>query len=68
MGGRHSLGFVRWLGQHMINMAYRSLLASLVYHIWEEGIADYSSTVLVPLLPWRVRLLRTSDREFLVFA
>ncbi|KAL0283848.1 UNVERIFIED_CONTAM: hypothetical protein Sradi_7215000 [Sesamum radiatum] len=26
----------RWRGKHVVNAAYRSLLASLVYHIWQE--------------------------------
>ncbi|KAL2246377.1 UNVERIFIED_CONTAM: hypothetical protein Sindi_2905900 [Sesamum indicum] len=26
----------RWRGQHIINMSYRALLASCVYHIWKE--------------------------------
>ncbi|KAL0304621.1 UNVERIFIED_CONTAM: hypothetical protein Sangu_3073900 [Sesamum angustifolium] len=26
----------RWRGNHIVNAAYRSLLASLVYHIWQE--------------------------------
>ncbi|KAK4381841.1 hypothetical protein Sango_2929500 [Sesamum angolense] len=26
----------RWRGNHVVNAAYRSLLASLVYHIWQE--------------------------------
>ncbi|KAL0294629.1 UNVERIFIED_CONTAM: hypothetical protein Sangu_3213900 [Sesamum angustifolium] len=26
----------RWRGKHVVNAAFRSLLASLVYHIWQE--------------------------------
>ncbi|KAL0283920.1 UNVERIFIED_CONTAM: hypothetical protein Sradi_7213400 [Sesamum radiatum] len=26
----------RWRGKHVVNAAYRSLLASIVYHIWQE--------------------------------
>ncbi|KAL0455446.1 UNVERIFIED_CONTAM: LINE-1 reverse transcriptase [Sesamum latifolium] len=26
----------RWRGKHLINAAYRTLLSSLVYHIWQE--------------------------------
>ncbi|KAL0444666.1 UNVERIFIED_CONTAM: hypothetical protein Slati_2189300 [Sesamum latifolium] len=26
----------RWRGKHVVNVAYRALLASLVYHIWQE--------------------------------
>ncbi|KAK4382502.1 hypothetical protein Sango_2864500 [Sesamum angolense] len=26
----------RWSGKHVVNAAYRSLLASIVYHIWQE--------------------------------
>ncbi|KAL0455384.1 UNVERIFIED_CONTAM: hypothetical protein Slati_0877600 [Sesamum latifolium] len=26
----------RWRGKHVVNAAYRALLASLVYHIWQE--------------------------------
>ncbi|KAL0294252.1 UNVERIFIED_CONTAM: hypothetical protein Sangu_2519000 [Sesamum angustifolium] len=26
----------RWRGNHVVNAAYRSLLASLIYHIWQE--------------------------------
>ncbi|KAL0381644.1 UNVERIFIED_CONTAM: hypothetical protein Sangu_0228700 [Sesamum angustifolium] len=26
----------RWRGKHVVNAAYRSLLASLVYHLWQE--------------------------------
>ncbi|KAL0446005.1 UNVERIFIED_CONTAM: LINE-1 reverse transcriptase [Sesamum latifolium] len=26
----------RWRGKHIVNAAYRALLASLVYHIWQE--------------------------------
>ncbi|KAL0346123.1 UNVERIFIED_CONTAM: hypothetical protein Sradi_4443600 [Sesamum radiatum] len=26
----------RWRGNHVVNAAYRALLASLVYHIWQE--------------------------------
>ncbi|KAL0297921.1 UNVERIFIED_CONTAM: hypothetical protein Sangu_3170900 [Sesamum angustifolium] len=26
----------RWRGKHVVNAAYRSLLASLIYHIWQE--------------------------------
>ncbi|KAL0445479.1 UNVERIFIED_CONTAM: hypothetical protein Slati_1675800 [Sesamum latifolium] len=27
---------VKWRGRHVVNMAYRALLASLVYRLWEE--------------------------------
>ncbi|KAL0420746.1 UNVERIFIED_CONTAM: hypothetical protein Slati_3097500 [Sesamum latifolium] len=26
----------RWRGKHVINAAYRTLLSSLVYHIWQK--------------------------------
>ncbi|KAL0281982.1 UNVERIFIED_CONTAM: hypothetical protein Sangu_2978800, partial [Sesamum angustifolium] len=26
----------QWLGKHPVNVAYRQILASLVYHIWQE--------------------------------
>ncbi|KAL0453159.1 UNVERIFIED_CONTAM: hypothetical protein Slati_1294000 [Sesamum latifolium] len=28
--------FARWRGKYVVNAAYRVLLASLVYHIWQE--------------------------------
>ncbi|KAK4384283.1 hypothetical protein Sango_3076100 [Sesamum angolense] len=31
-----SMASSRWRGKHVVNAAYRSLLASLVYHIWQE--------------------------------
>ncbi|KAL2237568.1 UNVERIFIED_CONTAM: hypothetical protein Sindi_0948500 [Sesamum indicum] len=29
-------GLKRWRGKHIVNMSYRALLASCVYHIWRE--------------------------------
>ncbi|KAL0455542.1 UNVERIFIED_CONTAM: hypothetical protein Slati_0893400 [Sesamum latifolium] len=26
----------RWRGRHMVNASYKALLASLIYHLWEE--------------------------------
>ncbi|KAK4384692.1 hypothetical protein Sango_3035300 [Sesamum angolense] len=36
IGNWCSMASSRWRGKHVVNAAYRSLLASIVYHIWQE--------------------------------
>ncbi|KAK4384576.1 hypothetical protein Sango_3047200 [Sesamum angolense] len=42
----------RWNGRHIVQAAYRALLAAIVYHIWQERNRRVFSTLsgLVPLL------------------
>ncbi|KAL2235573.1 UNVERIFIED_CONTAM: hypothetical protein Sindi_1289500 [Sesamum indicum] len=39
----------KWSGRHIINIAYRALLASCVYHIWRErNLRRFEQTELTP--------------------
>ncbi|KAL0438792.1 UNVERIFIED_CONTAM: hypothetical protein Slati_2362200 [Sesamum latifolium] len=57
---------VKWRGRHIINAAFRALLASLVYHIWQERNRrrfqqlDTSSSILAFITVGK------SNTEFLV--
>ncbi|KAK4380831.1 Retrovirus-related Pol polyprotein from type-2 retrotransposable element R2DM [Sesamum angolense] len=56
----------RWRGKHVVNAAYRSLLASLVYHIWQERNSRRFQQHSRPPSIWAVLLWRRSDRGSLV--
>ncbi|KAK4384184.1 hypothetical protein Sango_3083700 [Sesamum angolense] len=49
----------RWNGRHIVQVAYRALLAAIVYHIWTsitrtKRYGDMGSPCLSPVLPRRI--------------
>ncbi|KAL0298204.1 UNVERIFIED_CONTAM: hypothetical protein Sangu_3154400 [Sesamum angustifolium] len=56
----------RWRGKHVVNAAYRSLLASLVYHIWQERNSRRFQQRSRPPRLLAVLLWRILDRGSLV--
>ncbi|KAL0288907.1 UNVERIFIED_CONTAM: hypothetical protein Sangu_2636900 [Sesamum angustifolium] len=57
----------RWRGKHVVNAAFRSLLASLVYHICRNAIRDDSSNVVGHPRLWEISWLKRSDKGSLAF-
>ncbi|KAK4384097.1 hypothetical protein Sango_3092200 [Sesamum angolense] len=55
-----------WRGKHVVNGAYRSLLASLVYHIWQErNIQRFQHKTRTPSIVAAI-VVRKSNRGSLV--
>ncbi|KAK4384012.1 hypothetical protein Sango_3100800 [Sesamum angolense] len=58
----------RWRGKHVVNAAFRSLLASLVYHIWQEcNSRRFQQRSWTPSIVGNL-VLKSSDKGSLAFS
>ncbi|KAL0434078.1 UNVERIFIED_CONTAM: LINE-1 retrotransposable element O protein [Sesamum latifolium] len=52
----------RWRGKHVVNASYKALLASIVYHIWEErNRRIFQQTVRTPVIIARIIISEIRD-------